>query len=125
MSEFTDSAGSKSIDQREHNNDAASKRVVIRVQDPDTGDWGNVGAIANPDGTFSFKTGEPALAVRIDDSTTADTTYIGKADIGSDTDDAVWQIAKLATSSGLIKTWADGDASFNNVWDSRSSLNYS
>jgi hypothetical protein len=64
------------------------------------------------------------LAVRIDDTTTADTTYIGKAPIGTATSSASWQIASLATSSGLIKTWADGDAQFNNIWDNRASLTY-
>lgn len=64
------------------------------------------------------------LATRIDDTTTPDTTYIGKAPIGSLDADPVWQIASLDTSSGLIKTWADGDASFNNVWEDRASLSY-
>lgn len=67
----------------------------------------------------------PNYAVRLDDTTTADTTYIGKAATASATSAAVWQIAKLDTSSGLIKTWADGDSQFDNIWDSRSSLNYS
>jgi hypothetical protein len=65
------------------------------------------------------------LAVRIDDTTTADTTYIGKAPIGTATSSATWQVAKLATSSGLIKTWADGNASYDNIWDNRASLSYS
>ena len=63
-------------------------------------------------------------AVRID-SSAGTTLYIGKAVIASGTSAAVWQIAKLDTSSGLIKTWADGDALFNNVWDNRASLSYS
>lgn len=65
------------------------------------------------------------LTCRIDDTSTANTTYIGKATIGSATSGAVWQIAKLDTSSGLIKTWADANASFDNVWDDRVSLTYS
>ena len=77
----------------------------------------------NPD--RSLPTASKPQAVRIDDQTTADTTYIGKASVGSLTSGAVWQIAKLDTSSGLVKTWADGDASFNNVWDNRASLTYS
>jgi len=64
------------------------------------------------------------LAVRIDDTTTANTTYIGKAPIGSATSSAVWQIAKLDTSSGLIKTWAAGSSSFNQVWNDRASLTF-
>jgi hypothetical protein len=59
---------------------------------------------------------DPNYATRIDDTTTANTTYIGKATIGSATSSAVWQISKLDTSSGLIKTWADGNANFDNIW---------
>jgi hypothetical protein len=68
--------------------------------------------------------GSPSQATRIDDSTTADTVYIGKASIGTATSAASWQIVKLDVASGMIKTWADGDALFNNVWDNRASLTY-
>lgn len=57
-------------------------------------------------------------ATRIDDSATP-IIYIGKAPLASITSDSVWQISKLDTSSGLIKTWADGNADFDNVWDDR------
>jgi hypothetical protein len=64
-----------------------------------------------------------SYATRIDDS--ADPIiYIGKAPISSATSASVWQIAKLDTSSGLIKTWA-GTAGFTQVWDDRVSLSYS
>ena len=62
------------------------------------------------------------LAVRIDD-TVANTVYIGKAVIGSATSAAAWQVAKLDTSSGLIKTWAG--TGFDQIWDDRASLTYS
>lgn len=74
--------------------------------------------VTNPDGS-GIGNVEPTLAVRIDDVTTADTTYIGKASIGSTPSLPVWQIAKLDTSSGLVKTWAVGSASYSNVWDDR------
>lgn len=35
------SEGSKALDQREHSSDAGAKRVVIRYQNPDNGDWYN------------------------------------------------------------------------------------
>lgn len=41
MTNFTDSAQSKQIDQREHNNDASSKRVVLRYQNLSNGEWYN------------------------------------------------------------------------------------
>ncbi len=63
-------------------------------------------------------------ATRLDDTSTATTTYIGKAPVGSLVSSAVWQIAKLDTSSGLIKTWS-GNAGFTQVWADRTSLTYS
>jgi hypothetical protein len=68
--------------------------------------------------------GSPSQTTRIDDTTTTDVVYIGKAAIGTATSAASWQIVKLDVASGMIKTWADGNASFDNVWDSRSSLTY-
>lgn len=90
----------------------SAKRVAIFQYDADTD-------------TLQSGLSERALATRIDDTSTANTTYIGKASIGASASASVWQIAKLDTSSGLIKTWADGDALFNNVWDDRTSLTYS
>jgi hypothetical protein len=75
------------------------------------------------DGIHWNRAGMPTTT-RLDDTTTTDTTYIGKASIGSNTSEEAWQIAKLDTSSGLVKTWADGDALFNNIWDDRASLTY-
>jgi hypothetical protein len=60
------------------------------------------------------------------DEVSAAVTYIGKAAAGSATSSAVWQIAKLGTSGTVtLKTTADGDFLFNNVWDNRASLTYS
>lgn len=56
MSDFTDSAQSKQINQVEHNSDAAAKRTVIRAQDPVSGDFFNIAAYDNGDGTFSLQT---------------------------------------------------------------------
>ena len=65
---------------------------------------------------------------KIDDTTTANVVYIGKAELTGaaiSTSGAVWQIKKLDTSSiALDKKWADGDSSYNNVWDNRASLTY-
>jgi hypothetical protein len=43
--------------------------------------------------------------------------YVGEAVVGSATGDAVWRIQKIDTTSGVVITWADGDALFDNVWD--------
>lgn len=56
MSNFTDSAESKQIDQQEHNHDAGAKRVVVRAQDPDSGNFVNIAAVDNGDGTFGLST---------------------------------------------------------------------
>jgi len=49
----------------------------------------------------------------IDDATTSSVTYIGKADMGSATSSAVWQIRRVDESGSYPKIgWADGDDSF-------------
>ena len=122
MSTQIQSEGTKALDQAEHNPDASAKRVLLRAQDPNTGDFVNVGVSDSGDGGFGIRTGEPPLATRIDDSSDP-TIYIGKAPVTSATSSAVWQIAKLDTSSGLIKTWA-GSAGFTQIWDNRAGLTY-
>lgn len=67
-------------------------------------------------------------ATRYDqDSATPTYAYLGKAQVGSATSAAVWQIQKLTfgVDGDVTVTWADGDAVFNNVWDDRASLTYS
>lgn len=64
------------------------------------------------------------IATRLDDTTTANVTYVGRARIGENTAHAVWQIHKINQASGMIITWADGNAEFDNVWDNRASLTY-
>lgn len=50
--------------------------------------------------------------------------YIGKALEGASTADAVWQIKKVDSTSGVIITWADSDTDFDNIWNNRESLTY-
>lgn len=60
------------------------------------------------------------------DEVSATVTYIGKADPGSAEGAAVWQIKKIEVIGTETEiTWADGDVSFNNVWDDRASLSFS
>ena len=63
--------------------------------------------------------------VRLDDTSTLNTTYIGLADVGSVTSAPVWQIKKLDVTTGVSVIWADGNVNFDNVWDNRTSLSYS
>ena len=62
-------------------------------------------------------------ALQLDNTSTTNMTYIGKAAVGSLTSSAVWQIQKLDQTSGLIITWA-GAAAFNQIWNNRTSLTY-
>lgn len=64
------------------------------------------------------------LAVRVDEAS-ATVTYVGDAAIGSATSGALWRVKKIDTSSGTVITWADGNSSFDNIWDNRASLSYS
>lgn len=64
------------------------------------------------------------LAQRVDDSTTPNTVYIGYAALGSLEADPVWRMKKIDTTSGADTTWADGDDSYDNIWNDRTTLTY-
>ena len=53
-------------------------------------------------------------------------TYYGFAVAGEATSAATWKVFKV-TDDGTttVKLWADGDTSFDNVWDDYASLSYS
>ncbi len=67
---------------------------------------------------------EPTYVTRIDNATSV-ITYIGDAIPGTLTSAAAWRIKKLDETTGLIMTWADGNALFDNIWDNRAALTYS
>lgn len=97
----------QAVTRREHDLDRVAKRT--NLVDP-----------------FGGLITEGNFALRIvKDSGNSNITYIGKAQIGTGTDEDGWQIQKLNESSGKVFTWADGDDDFNNVWDSRETLSYS
>lgn len=58
-------------------------------------------------------------AVRVDNTTTANVIYIGKAAVGSATSGAVWQMKKIDKTSGVVVTFADGNSNYDNIWDNR------
>lgn len=61
-----------------------------------------------------------------DSSSTANTTYVGNAPVGSATSAAAWQISRIVISGNDVTiTYADGDADFDNIWDNRTGLSYS
>lgn len=62
--------------------------------------------------------------LKIDDTTSTTITYFGKADPGTLTSEAKWQIYILDETSGLDKKYANGSDSYLNVWDNRVSITY-
>lgn len=51
--------------------------------------------------------------------------YLGYADIGSATSNAVWLIKRVSIVSSVATfEFADGDDSFDNIWDNRAALSY-
>lgn len=62
----------------------------------------------------------------IDDYTTANKTYIGKADAGSSEGGVIWQIKCLDESGDFLKIgFADGVSTFTKEWDNRVGYTYS
>ena len=60
------------------------------------------------------------------DEVSIDITYIGKAALGTASSTAAWKIIKMVTTGTVTENlYADGDASYNNIWDDRASLSYS
>ena len=68
---------------------------------------------------------EGTYAVKCDTTSNSSVIYLGEAEEGSLGSDAVWRIRKIDYTSGVIITWADGDANFDNIWNNRTSLTYS
>ena len=66
--------------------------------------------------------------ILVDKVTTANVIYIGFAQPGSSTSDAVWRIMKIDKTGATINpaiTWAGGKALYTNIYDNRASLSYS
>lgn len=86
-------------------------------------------AMPTPSGGGASKvfTKSQPYSIRMDTASTTGITYVGKAALGSLTSAAAWQIMKMdetGTPVTLVATWADGNDSFDNVWDNRTSLTY-
>lgn len=73
----------------------------------------------------SVMTDEIAYTSRIDDSSTANKTYVGKAIAGSDEDGSVWQLKVIDETTDVAKfLFAEGDKTFTKRWDKRDEYNY-
>lgn len=84
------SESSAAINQVEHSSDASAKRTIIRAQDPVSGDWVNIGASDNGDGTYSLKTS----SVGSTDGSSSVTTQVG---------DSVSVVTLKASNSSRVK----------------------
>lgn len=65
-----------------------------------------------------------SYATRLDEAS-AVITYVGIASPGSLPSNAVWQIKRLNSTTGLVVEFANGNSNFTNIWDNRASLSYS
>lgn len=86
--------------------------------------WEKVGGVWVYQGGF----GAVALATQVDFRGGApEIIYSGKANPGSLTSSAVWQISQITIQSDddVQVLWADGDGDFDNIWDNRLALSYS
>jgi hypothetical protein len=67
----------------------------------------------------------PPAFLTILDEAGAGVSYMGEAAPGTGTDEALWRIRRITESAGDVTVeWADGDSSFDNVWDDRAGLTY-
>jgi hypothetical protein len=115
-------------------NESFNETTGLRVTEIGGSDGAQVNtAKVNSDGSVDVTVvaGGSAAAnytTKIDDTTTANMVYIGKAALTGSavaTSAASWQIKRIDTSTlAMDKKWADGNDSFDNIWDSRSSLTY-
>ncbi|MDP3758770.1 MAG: hypothetical protein Q8Q86_03550, partial [Candidatus Daviesbacteria bacterium] len=71
--------------------------------------------------TISF--GGKKYALRL--TTVGSIDYVGEADTGTATSSALWRAKKVDSTSGIIITWADGNANFDNVATDLTTLTYS
>lgn len=65
---------------------------------------------------------------QIIDNAISDIVYYGYVERQNSvaTSAAIWKIKKLTTVAGVTTIqWADGNQSFDNIWDNRASLMYS
>jgi len=60
------------------------------------------------------------------DELVSGTTYIGNTKPGTATSAALWRIRRITKASSVLTIeFAEGADTFTNIWDSRTSLNYS
>lgn len=68
---------------------------------------------------------QPSKNTALKVTTGTDVIYVAKSAPGTAQSSALWQCKKIDTSSGVVITWADGNASFDNIATDLTSLTYS
>ena len=78
------------------------------------------------DANENILTEAPALLKRMDYNASNLPLYIGWAVPGTAASAASWQITRMTYSGNNVTLieFADSDTNFDNIWDSRTSLNY-
>lgn len=111
------------IDPREF---APTRRAIIAAKKPD-GTYENVHSTAGANLKVSVEEFDPSVykTTLIDDYTTANKTYIGKAVAGASEGALVWQIKCLDETGNFLKIgFADGVSTFTKEWDDRTTYTY-
>jgi hypothetical protein len=108
---------------------ASSVTVTVDIQETDDsilvyGNDGSTNRAIRTDALGRTVTVSTNYALRLDDTSTPNVTYVGQAAIGSGTGSAVWQIKKIDETTGMTITWVDSNDSFDNIWDNRTGLTY-
>lgn len=95
----------------------------IPVVNPDGSNIGGGGLTNTELRAAPIQTTSPIYKLLLDDTSTTNVTYVGKAAIGSATSASVWQIQKIDETTGMSITWA-GTALFTAKWDDRTTETY-
>lgn len=96
----------QAVERREHQLDVEAKRVI------NTDPFGGLVT----DGNYTTMIDEASATV----------TYVGKAQIGTATSVAEWQIKKITVAGSVTSiTYASGTDAFTNEWDERATYVFS
>jgi len=132
LSYYTGSGATIQADGYFSDHDIADATPVVYAQLTDfTGNMPTIGSDVSADSLcvniatdqVPVPTVSPSLDLRLDDTSTAHVTYVGKAAIGSATSSNVWQVQKIDETTGMVIQWA-GTGVFDQIWDNRTSLIY-
>lgn len=74
-------------------------------------------------GSIPVVMGSSTYKLLLDDTSTVNVTYVGRAAIGSSTGSTAWQIQKIDETSGMSITWAQTGL-FTAKWDDRTTETY-